>query len=67
LLGLPDIAKQVQEVLAEANVHKVASVWSREGFAKVLVGRSADQAAGGYSAKRKVFSDLGEAETWLDL
>ena len=66
LLGLPDIAKQVQETLVQCGVGKVASVWSTEGFAKLVIQRSANQASGGYSEKRKVFSDLGEAEAWLD-
>ena len=66
LLGLPDIAQQVQETLAAAHVRKVASVWSKEGFAKIVVQRSANHAAGGYSEKREVFSDLTVAEAWLD-
>ncbi len=66
LFGLPDIAQQVQETLAVVHVRKVASVWSKEGFAKIVVQRSADHAAGGYAEKRKVFSDMAEAEAWLN-
>ena len=44
LLGLPDLAKQVQVTLLEAGVRKVASVWTKEGFSRLVVQRSAEQA-----------------------
>lgn len=66
LLGLPDIVREVQETLVKADLRKIASVWTKEGFAKVVIQRAAEQTGAGYSEKRKVFSDLGEAEAWLD-
>ncbi len=67
LLGLPDIAQKVQMTLLEAGLRRVASVWSHESFAKIIIDSSAQKAGSGmYSEKRKVFKDEVEAEAWLD-
>jgi hypothetical protein len=67
LLGLPDISQEVQMTLFNGGLRKVASVWSREGFAKIVVDSSAGKVdSGHYSEKRKVFTNRVEAEVWLD-
>ncbi len=67
LLGLPDVVKNVQNIVFNAGVRKVASVWSYESFAKIIVDSSAEKVkAGEYSEKRKVFHDRLEAEAWLN-
>jgi len=67
LMGLPDVALQLQTSLSNAGVRKAASVWSHESFAKMLVDSSAQKVKGGeYVAKRKVFNNRAEAEAWLD-
>ncbi|MGO9120832.1 MAG: hypothetical protein ACLQPD_24880 [Desulfomonilaceae bacterium] len=67
LLGLPDISQEVQRTLFNGGLRKVASVWSREGFAKIVVDSSARKVnSGHYSEKRKVFTSRVEAEVWLD-
>jgi hypothetical protein len=67
MLGLPDIARQLQTTLLNGGLRKVASVWSHESFAKIIVDSSAQQVKSGeYSDRRKVFKDGVEAEAWLD-
>jgi hypothetical protein len=67
LMGLPDVAQQLQTALLNAGVKKAASVWSNESFAKILVDSSAKKvSAGEYSERRKVFKNRLEAEAWLD-
>jgi hypothetical protein len=67
LMGLPDVARQLQTSLSSAGVKKAASVWSHESFAKMLIDSSAQKVKEGeYSAKRKVFKNRAEAEAWLD-
>ena len=67
LLGLPDVSQQVQTTLLNGGLRKVASVWSHEGFSKIVVDSSAGKIKSGqYSEKRKVFTDRAEAEAWLD-
>jgi hypothetical protein len=67
LLGQPDTAQQVQTILMDSGLRKMASVWSRESFAKLIVDATAQKVAGGaYQQKRKVFHDRAEAEAWLD-
>jgi hypothetical protein len=67
LLGLPDIVQKLQNMLMEAGLKKLASVWSGETFAKLVVDSSAHKAGGGaYDQKRQVFQNRAEAEVWLD-
>lgn len=67
LLALPDFAQKVQATLMDAGVKKIASVWNRDTFAKLIVDSSAQKVAGGaYDAKRRVFHSMAEAEAWLD-
>ncbi len=67
LLGLPDVSQDVQMTLLNGGLRKVASVWSHEGFSKIVVDSSAGKVKSGqYSDKRKVFKDKIEAEAWLD-
>ncbi len=47
LLGLPDISQEVQTTLFNGGLRKVASVWSREGFAKIVVNSSAGKVKSG--------------------
>ena len=67
LLGLPDMAQQVQTILMDAGLARMASVWSKESFGKLIVDSTAQKVAGGaYEARRKVFDDRASAEAWLD-
>jgi hypothetical protein len=67
LLGLPDVVRDVQETIMAAGLRKLASVWHKETFAKMVVDQSAQKAAGGSLAeKRRVFHSRDEAEAWLD-
>jgi len=65
MLGLPDVAQNVQTIILNCGVSKVASVWKRESFSKLVVDSSA-QKAGSYAEKRRTFFDQAEAEAWLD-
>jgi hypothetical protein len=67
LLGLPDTAQEVQRILMSSGISKMASVWGRETFGKMVVDSTALQVAhGAYEQKRRVFYDRTEAEIWLD-
>ena len=66
MLGLPDVALQVQTILVEAGVSRIAAVWSRESFSKLVVESSAQKVGAAYTDKRKSFTDVAEAEAWLD-
>ena len=67
LMGLPDVARDLQTTLLNSGIRKAASVWSHESFAKMLIDSSAQKVKEGeYSAKRKVFKNRAEAEAWLD-
>ncbi len=67
MLGLPDIVQKLQETVLAAGLGKLASVWSRETFAKMVVDSSAQKVAGGgYEEKRKAFHSRAEAEAWLE-
>jgi hypothetical protein len=67
LLGLPDVVRDVQETIMAAGLRKLASVWHKETFAKMVVDQSAQKAAGGgLTEKRRVFYSRDEAEAWLD-
>ncbi len=67
LLGLADLAQKVQMTLLNAGLRKMASVWDRDSFAKIVVNSSAESVKSGeYSEKRRLFKDRVEAEAWLD-
>jgi len=66
MLGLPDVAQRVQLALLNGGVGKVASVWNKASFSKLVVDTSAQKVGDAYSDKRKTFFDLAEAEAWLD-
>ncbi len=67
MLGVPDIVQELQETVMAAGLRKLASVWDRDSFAKLVVDSSAQKVAGGaYEEKRKVFHTRAEAEAWLD-
>ena len=66
LMGLPDVARELQTTLLNAGVKKAASVWSHESFAKIIVDSSAQKVSGEYSERRKVFKNRVEAQAWLD-
>lgn len=67
LLGLPDAVRDVQETIMGAGLGKLASIWQRETFAKMLVDDLARKSAGGALAeRRRVFHSRPEAEAWLD-
>jgi hypothetical protein len=67
MLGVPDIVRELQETVMAAGLRKLASVWDRETFAKLVVDSSAQKVAGGaYDTKRMVFHSRAEAEPWLD-
>lgn len=68
LLGLPDLAQEVQYSLMNSGVSKVASVWTKESSGKLIVDFAANEVAQGlYGQRRKVFFDRAEAEAWLDV
>lgn len=66
LLGLPDITQRVQTALLNGGVGKVATVWNKESFSKLVVDSSADKIGDAYAAKRKAFANRAEAESWLE-
>ena len=67
MLGVPDIVQKLQETVMAAGLGKLASVWDRETFAKLVVDSTAQKVAGGtYQEKRKAFHTRAEAEAWLD-
>lgn len=67
LLGLPDVVRDVQEALVAAGLGKLASIWHKETFAKMVVDDLAQKAArGALSERRRVFHTRPEAEAWLD-
>ncbi|MBI5249336.1 MAG: hypothetical protein HY912_07560 [Desulfomonile tiedjei] len=66
LLSLPDIAEKVQGELLRAGVQKVASVWAKDSFAKMVVDRSSEKVGSEYDSRRKPFMDRALAEKWLD-
>ncbi len=47
LLGLPDVSQDVQMTLLNGGLRKVASVWSHEGFSKIVVDSSAGKVKSG--------------------
>ena len=65
-LGLPDLVREVQQVLQAADVRKVAIVWSQDGFSKWVLDRSAEEVGKTYAEKRRNFVSKAEAEEWLD-
>ena len=66
LLSLGDLAAKVQSTLLRADVKKVASVWSEDTFAKMVVDRSGEKVGSEYASRRKHFTDRTTAEKWLD-
>jgi len=66
MLGLPDMAQRFQSTLLKAGVTKVASVWDKASFSKIIVDSSAQKLGEDYAERRKTFFDRAEAETWLD-
>ncbi len=67
LFGLPDLVRTLHNMVLEAGVRKVASVWSEESFAKFMIDSLAQKAKGGtYAEIRRSFKSLTEAEAWLD-
>ena len=66
LLSLGDVAEKVQSELLRADVKKVASVWSEDTFAKMVVDRSGEKVGSEYASRRKHFTDRTTAEKWLD-
>jgi hypothetical protein len=67
MLGLPDVVVSVQTTLAKTAMRKVASVWTEDTFAKMIVDTSAHKVGdGSYENKRRVFKNKAEADAWLD-
>jgi len=66
MLGLPDMAQELQVRLLNAGVARVASVWSRESFSKLVIESAAQKAGDAYVEKRKAFTSRAQAEAWLD-
>lgn len=66
LFALPDIAAEVQKVLLEEGVRRVASVWGEQLLAKLALDKAADKAGDTYVDRRKVFTDRAAAEAWLN-
>ncbi len=52
LFGLPDFTEKVQTTLMDAGVKKIASVWNKETFAKLVVDSSAQKVAGEHTTRR---------------
>ncbi len=66
LFALPDIAREIMKVMMNAGVGKVASVWAKESFSKVVVGFAAKATGDEYLLRRKSFTDIDSAKAWLD-
>jgi len=66
MMGLPDVAQLVQATLLDSGVARVAAVWSKESFSKLVVDSSAQKVGESYAGKRKSFASRAEAEAWLD-
>ena len=67
LLGLPDLMKTAQGILATSGVSKSATVWGDQLFAKRVVDAQAQKVKeGSFSDKRRAFQSRAEAEAWLD-
>ena len=67
LLGLPDVMQSAQRLLASSGLSKSATVWTNEGFAKIIVDSGAQKVSeGSFATKRRSFRSRVEAEAWLD-
>ncbi len=64
--ALPDLATSTQQALLDSGVSKVASLWAQQLLAKLGIDKAAKTTGDEYASRRKVFTDLGEAEKWLD-
>ena len=67
LLGLAVVMEKAQRILASAGLHKSATVWGEESFAKFVVdSRAQEVKEGAFAEKRQAFKNRAEAEAWLD-